>query len=531
MDPGLATFLGEHSLDAELPDPSTVRRDARIGELEVQLSRADVIAGEPLGTSDRVDLEVLIGRLSAELIYLRDVREPDWNPLEHNPGGAIDALLSRPFAPLAQRLESVAGRVGALGEYFAAVRARLDSPPEVFVRTALLQLRGLRTMCIEQIPAAAAGTPMQSIVLQACERAVPAIDRYVDWLAAAPSNGQVEMRLGAEQFARKLRWTLGTELPPDQLLALAETELDHSIESITEAASRWARISGAGSSSVAEVLDILAMDVVDDEGILGYCRTALGEATTFVADQALLSVPDELFEIIELPEVDRGVAVAYCRSPGPLETAGLAPQFAVSPTPEDWTAERVASFYREYNVHMLHDLTVHEAMPGHAVQLIAANRGGTAVTRTWRNGAFVEGWAVYAEELMAGRGYRADVSPAAAAALVLQQLKMRIRTVINTMLDIQYHCAGLTEADAMRLMTTRGFQEDGEAAGKWRRVQLSSTQLCEYFTGYVEVQALALDLAAARAQATVAAVHDEMLAHGSPPVPQLRQLVGLGPRS
>jgi hypothetical protein len=112
----------------------------------------------------------------------------------------------------------------------------------------------------------------------------------------------------------------------------------------------------------------------------------------------------------------------------------------------------------------------------------------------------------------------------------MQQLKMRLRTVINTVLDIRYHCDGLTQGEAMQLMTERGFQEEGEAAGKWRRVQLSSTQLCEYFTGYLEVRALAADLRAIRPEAADRALHDEMLAHGAPPVPQLRRLVGLAPR-
>jgi uncharacterized protein (DUF885 family) len=366
-------------------------------------------------------------------------------------------------------------------------------------------------------------------VRRACAAAVPAVDRHVNWLASAATDSLHERRLGAELFASKLRWTLGTELSPDELLAHALTELDRATDAITEAAARWDATPGS-RSSVRDVLDALARDVVDDRTILGYCRNALVEATAFIVNHDLVTLPDEPIGVIELPEVDRGVAVAYCRAPGPLEAARLPTEFAVSPTPEDWSAERVASFYREYNVHMLHNLTVHEAMPGHAVQLIAANHGGSPVTRTWRNGAFVEGWAVYAEELMASRGYRAGASARDELGLLMQQLKMRLRTVINTVLDIRYHCDGLTEAEAMQLMAERGYQEEGEAAGKWRRVQLSSTQLCEYFTGYLEVRALAADLRAARPGAGDRAVHDEVLAHGAPPVPQLRHLLGLAPR-
>jgi uncharacterized protein (DUF885 family) len=528
-DPRLATTLGDHRFDGELPDPSASARDRRIAELEALRQRALALPENATGAADLVDLEVLAGALSEQLVYLRDVREPDWNPMEHNPGSALELLLTREFAPLPERLESVAQRLFRLGDYFAAARERLGSMPAVFVETAELQLRGLRTMCTDRIPAAAAGTAVADAVTGACAAAVPAVDRHLNWLAGAATDSLPERRLGVELFASKLRWTLGTELAPDELLAHALTDLDRATDAITEAAARLGGSSGSGAS-VRDVLDALARDVVDDRTILGYCRDALVEATAFVAEQDLVTLPDEPIGVIELPEVDRGVAVAYCRAPGPLEAAGLPTEFAVSPTPEDWTAERVASFYREYNVHMLHDLTVHEAMPGHAVQVIAANHGGSPVTRTWRNGAFVEGWAVYAEELMAGRGYRSGASGRDGLGLLMQQLKMRLRTVINTVLDIRYHCDGLTQGEAMQLMTERGFQEEGEAAGKWRRVQLSSTQLCEYFTGYLEVRALAADLRAIRPEAADRALHDEMLAHGAPPVPQLRRLVGLAPR-
>jgi uncharacterized protein (DUF885 family) len=530
-DPTLATYLGEHRYDALLPDPSPAARDRRIAQLRDQLRRARALVEEGLPTEDAVDAEVLTGRTSAQLVHLEDVAEPDWNPMEHNPGTGVQLLLSRPFAPVEDRLQSTVDRLTALPDYFAAARHRLADMPAVFMQTATLQLGGLRKLCTSQIPATAADTAVRTRVGRACDVAVAALDEHLSWLTGAPTAQRTEVRLGAEQFARKLRWTLGTEIAAEELLARAEAELDAATEQIVLASLDWLGSGESDTAAVRRALDQLGEDVVDDRTILTYCRAALAEARTFVAERDLLSLPDEQIGVIELPEVDRGVAVAYCRPRGPLERAPVPTEFAVSPTPEDWPAERVASFYREYNVHMLHNLTVHEAMPGHAVQLIASNRAGSPVTRTWHNGAFVEGWAVYTEELMARHGYRSAVSDRAATALRLQQLKMRLRTVINTILDIRYHCDGLTEAEAMQLMTGRGFQEEGEAAGKWRRVLLSSTQLCEYFTGYLEVSAVAADLAAARPHASERAVHDELLSRGSPPVPQLRRLLGLAARS
>jgi uncharacterized protein (DUF885 family) len=176
---------------------------------------------------------------------------------------------------------------------------------------------------------------------------------------------------------------------------------------------------------------------------------------------------------------------------------------------------------------MLHNLTVHEAMPGHALQLAHSNRyrGSTPVRAVWWSGSFVEGWAVYSEELMVEAGYRRDVGPAAASALRLQQLKMQLRSIINSIMDIRFHAHDLDESGAMALMVDRGFQEPGEAVGKWRRVQLTATQLCTYYVGYSEVRDLIGDLRRDHPQWTRRQLHDVVLGAGSPPARHLRTLL------
>ena len=280
-----------------------------------------------------------------------------------------------------------------------------------------------------------------------------------------------------------------------------------------------------GPSVVRQVLDRLAEDVPDDGTILGFCRDALADQIAFVTDRRLVTVYDDPVEVIAMPEIDRGVAIAYCDSPGPLEPAPLATFIAVSPTPADWTPQRVASFYREYNRHMVHNLMVHEAMPGHYLQLQHSRRfagSRTAIRAALRSGSFVEGWAVYAERIMAEQGYRGDGDP---RAVRMQQLKMQLRSIINAILDARIHGHSMTEAEAMALMTERGHQEEGEAAGKWRRALLTSAQLSTYYVGYTEVSDLSASLRALDPGLDEREVHDRMLAHGSPPARLLRTLV------
>ena len=163
-------------------------------------------------------------------------------------------------------------------------------------------------------------------------------------------------------------------------------------------------------------------------------------------------MPDVEVRLIDMPEIHRGVAVAYCDAPGPLESADVPTYVAVAPTPAGWDAERVASFYREYNGIQLHGLAIHEAMPGHVLQLAHAQRlaSPTRVRRFGRSGVFVEGWAVFAEELMADRGYAPAGADRAALAMRLQQLKMQARTAINAILDISVHAHGMTRGGGPR---------------------------------------------------------------------------------
>src|SRR5205085_7097050 len=177
------------------------------------------------------------------------------------------------------------------------------------------------------------------------------------------------------------------------------------------------------------------------------CEQALDATTAFVREQDLVTVPggwDGMVRVIEMPAVHRGVAVAYCDPPGPLEHNPLPTFFAVSPTPADWPPERVRSFYREYNAFLLQNLTVHEAMPGHVLQQAHSREyvGATPLRAAFWSGSFVEGWAVYAEELMVGQGF-------GGTEVRLQQLKTQMRTTINAILDVRVHAHGMPEPEAM----------------------------------------------------------------------------------
>ena len=272
----------------------------------------------------------------------------------------------------------------------------------------------------------------------------------------------------------------------------------------------------------AAVLDKLAEQHPNDATVVDYAKKVVTEATDFVKQHDVVSVPNMPLDVIAMPEFKRGVAIAYCDAPGPLEKNGKT-FFAVAPTPKDWSKERKESFFREYNNYMIRDLTVHEAMPGHFLQLARSNefRAPTLVRAIFQSGPFIEGWAVYCEQVMAEQGYGGPE-------VKMQQLKMRLRAICNAILDQSIHAGNMSEKEAMDLMTKEGYQQEGEAVAKWKRARLTSAQLSTYFVGATEH----LDLRAAEQkklgdQFNLKKYNDQVISYGSPPVKYVRELMGL----
>ncbi|WP_250028466.1 DUF885 domain-containing protein [Paractinoplanes maris] len=520
-EPGLATYTGDHRFDDRLPDLSPAAAQARLAMLRDATDALSGVDTDALAPEEQVDHAMLSAIAERGLFELSDVREHEWNPLEHNPGPLLHALISRQFAPAEERLSSLAGRLAAIPDALATARAVLRDVPRIHAETAIGQFAGTAALIRDELPALVAQEPaLHSVIEQSSSAALAALAEFDGWLRASVDSGEPgrDPRLGRRLWEARLWHTLDTELPAAEVLSRARANVDRIGERLREAA---AELTGAPATdeTVRRALDSLGAQHPSDDTIVDLAKATMEEATEFVRKHDVVTLLDDPCVIEEMPEFARGVAVAYCDPPGPLETADVPTFYCIAPAPADWSPERVESFYREYNNYMLRNLTIHEAMPGHFLQLAHSRRfrSATRVRALGWSGPFVEGWAVYAEEAMADLGF-------GGLPVRLQQLKMQLRMSLNAIIDQLVHCEDLQEQDAMALMTGAGFQEEGEATGKWRRALLTSTQLSTYFVGYTEVAAIA---AARPFGATPKAWHDAMLAHGSPPPRHLRTLLGV----
>jgi uncharacterized protein (DUF885 family) len=533
MNPEAATQLGNHAYDNRLNDYSMegVQKSRRFAEK--YLSDLNNIKLAELSRTNSVDARILRESLEYSVFQIDVLRGYENNPMSYNIGSALDYLISRDFAPLSERLKNLQGRIEMIPAVTRAAKANLKNPPRIYTETAIQQNQGLIGLIRNGLSEFGEGAIMQSSLQTSREKAIVALEDYGKWLKddlLPRSNG--DFRLGEAKYRQKLKFALSSDLSKEELLKRAEDDLKATQNKMYRVAlplykkyfpaSEGERVMLDRKTVIKGVLNKLAESRPNNQTIVPNAERDLAEATEFVRKNNLVDVPTEPVNVIEMPEYARGSAVAYCDSTGPFEK-NSSTFYAISPTPKDWSAARVESFYKEYNDYMLEDLTIHEAMPGHYLQLMHANRfkAPTPIRAVFGSGSFVEGWAVYAEQMMAEKGY-------GGAEVEMQQLKMKLRVIINSIIDQKIHSAGMTEKEAIDLMMNEGFQEEGEAAGKWKRAQLSSTQLSTYYVGSVEVNDLRKAYEAKHGKQTeMRKMHDAMLSFGSPPAKYVKELLGL----
>ncbi len=535
LNPENATQLGDHRFDGQLTDYSVDGIKANVATMQRHLDALAQIDFGQLTGPNRVDAKILKLNLEAQIFQLVELKPQNWDTLSYNTSlaNAIYLLVARDFAPAEQRLHSAAQRLAGIPLVIAQAKANLHNPPEIYTQTAIKQVNGAVELVRDGLdPLFAQAPAMRAELAPLQEKAAVALTEYKQWLEQdLLPRSKGDFRIGADLYRKCLHYTLASDLTPEQILARAERELDTTTETLYTTALPLYRQYFPAADAAAQsdrhkvikaVLDHLAQVHPDNATVVDYGRQTLKLCTDFVRAHDLVTVPDTPIQLIVTPEFKRGRGIAYCDSPGALEPNGET-FVAIEPTPADWSEARTVSFFREYNNYMMRDLLVHEAMPGHFLQLAHSNQfhAPTLVRAVFQSGTFIEGWAVYGERVMAEAGFGGPETR-------IQQLKMRLRVLCNAILDQKIHMAGMTREQALDLMMKRGFQEEGEAVAKWQRAQLSYTQLATYLVGAFEHD----DMRAAAEKKMGAAFnlkqyHDLVLSVGSPPVKFVREEVGL----
>ncbi len=556
VNPVFGTQIGLHgpasdpfSFDGRLPDMSA---DAWLDDYHTHLFLREFLAGmnpAAMSRDDRVDHHILQYEVEQQILSMT-VLGAMTDPLTYvtQLGGAFNSLILRDYAPLAGRLESFGKRCAATARYLEQSRDALMPPyvrpTQLQKATAIARLEGMTRegglfdKTLASLLRTGGVKPVQvDGIGRACKDAVGHIDAFRAWFEAEIlPRPDGEWRLGRELYAQKYHYYMDYPLGPDELLATAELELESRYGALVETARRIhdaylraeiERGDVKSSANLADrdvaqnVFDKLAQDRPTVETLIDESYAMADAIVAFVERMNLLSLPPSAkLRIEEIPAHLSGYAVAQIQTAPPFEPDLESVWF--------WDLALLAAsddYLKEYNHATLAQVYIHEGVPGHFVQLTYSNASERVAPKVFGNGPMIEGWASYIETQLVDQGF--TVYPDLLYGRELQQLvnhKLRLRGVINTIIDIKLHTQGWPGEDAVALMIDKGFQEESEARGKLARAQLSSVQLATYFAGRSAIVEILAEYRAMQGAAfTWKAFNERLIGAGSPPFFALRE--------
>ncbi len=536
--PYFATQMGNHDYDDRLDDlsPAARAKDAEVARGLLATLAKDIDPAK-LSPNGRIDLEIWRHALDYQLWSAANDNRFENDPRVYGEYATDSVFLLFTQSTLARgrNVSNAAKRIEKIPRVLDAARANLKNPPKVVTEVAIKRTKGAVAFYEKDVFELAGETAGTGELADPCRRAVKALKDYQTFLETdllPRSTG--DWRLGTEKFAKKLELELDAGLTAAEVVAAAEAEADRVERDMGVVARQlWATVfpgkpvppdDAAGRRAMIRlVLAELGKDHGKPTELVADARKTADGIKAFIREKRILTLPEpDACKIVEMPEFQRGFSVAYLNPAPPLDPKADN-LYAVAPPPADWSAERVETFLREYDRAMLQILTVHEAYPGHYVQLMYSNRCPSLVRKVLSSGVFAEGWAVYTEQMMLDQGYGSgDLS------LRLHQLKFYQRAVLNALLDHRMHCTAMTDDEALRLLVDRGFQTEGEAVGKILRAKQSSCQLSTYFVGRTAFYTLRQKVQRAAGDAfDLGKYHEAVLSHGTPPVKYLPQLLGV----
>ncbi len=539
LSPVSATQIGEHRYDGEIDDLSAEGRQKSLDFSRKMLAELAAMDVSKLSRENQVDAAILRNQLEYDAWGTETLQAWAWDPQVYSglAGGALYNLMAREFAPLPDRLKSAITRMEKIPTLLAQARANLDPArvPKIHAETVARQNAGILSIVDSFITPHAKELPEadQQRLAAATESLKKAVEEHQQWLdKTLVPNAKGDFRVGEQIYDQKLKFALLSSLSRADIKQRAEGELKRvrgemyaiAQQVLKDKPGAPALTDNPGDEqqqkAIEAALELAYAERPARDKVVPDAEAALKSATDFVRAKDLVTLPDAPVDIIPMPEFQRGVAVAYCDSPGPLDK-NLKTFYAISPIPEDWNQAQVDSFLREYNSRMIHLLSIHEGTPGHYLEGWHSAKFPSTLRAVLRSGLFAEGWAVYTERMMADAGYL-DNDPL----FRLVQLKFYLRTIGNAILDQGVHVDGWSREQAMDLMVRQTFQQEREAAGKWTRAQLSSAQLPTYFVGAQEHFDLRKAMEAKLGDKFNAkAYHDQVLSYGAPPVRFVRELM------
>ncbi|MGE6648906.1 DUF885 domain-containing protein [Shewanella colwelliana] len=532
--PTWALYSGYHKYDGVLKVPNSASRTDSLAFINGQLAQLKQFDLQSLSPKDLIDYRLIENLLERDRWEIETFKSWQWDPSSYNVAGGFAQLINEEFAPLDDRLRSFLARMENVPAYYVAARENISNPTLEHTQLAVMQNQGAFSVfsdqLLEMVDKSGLSKEEKALFNTRFELATTSIKQHIEWLSSLESkletDGARSFRIGEALYEQKFAFDIQSGMTAKQLYEKAvadKNRVQREMAKITT--SLWSKYFSSPMPSDAnlatrQLIDKLSTKHVKRQDFVDEVRAQIPELVKFVNEKQLVTLdPNKPLVVRETPEYMRGFAGASISAPGPYEKSS---NTYYNVTPLDGMSEESAeSYLREYNHWILQVLNIHEAIPGHYTQLVYSNESPSLIKSLFGNGAMVEGWAVYTERMMLEEGY-GNFEPE----MWLMYYKWNLRVIANTILDYSIQVNGMTEDEAIKLMTEEAFQQRAEAEGKWRRATLSQVQLTSYYAGYREIYDFREELKVKEGDKfDLRNFHESFLSYGSAPVKHIRTLM------
>lgn len=529
--PEWASSVGYHKYDANLVVPNKANRDKELFFAKEELMKLKNFPLDSISDLNKIDFHLIDNFLKSSIWQINTLKAYEWNPSMYNVGEPFAYILNENYTPLNKRINNIYSKLKNVPAYYEAAMSNIKNPSNEHLQLAIQQNKGSLSIFendfVDSLKKLTLTPELKMEYLKRNDAAIAAIKSYIEFLQNFKNEHPRSFRLGSELYADKFIYDIQSQYSVQEIYAAAERRKEYlHTEMFKLATQLWQKYFGNTPkpenklSVIKMMIDTISVQHVARANFQTEIEKQLPELTKFVQEKNLLYLdPTKPLKVRKEPEYMSGVAGASMSSPGPYEKKGTAYYNVGSLV--GWSEEKAESYLREYNKYVLQILNIHEAIPGHYVQLVYSNKAPSIIKSILGNGAMIEGWAVYSELMMLENGYGNNEPE-----MWLLYYKWNLRSVCNTILDISVHTKNMSKDDALDLLTNQAFQQKTEAEGKWHRVQVTSVQLTSYFTGFYEITKLREAYKKKMGNAyKLKKFNEQFLSYGSAPVKYIRQIL------
>jgi uncharacterized protein (DUF885 family) len=528
------TNLGLHEYDGKITDYSRLALDAELSRLRRFDDRLAKFDPSKLSPRQSIDLRILQAAVKKELFQMQDMSIFERNPMVYARAADLNIYVQRNFAPLEDRVRSLAAIESQIPNILIAARTNLnDVLPKPYVQLAIQIARGASDFLKKSLPAAVTGFKDEQVRVafqDANRRAANALSDYAGWLEREKlPKASLDFALGEEKFRRGLAQTELVDLPPQKILEIGMEQLKAEQEAFAEAAKKI-----DPNKPPIEVFKQIQREHPTPENLIPDVAKDLDKIRKYVSSHHLVTIPSEVrAKVKETPQYRRAVSFASMDTPGPFEKRATEAYYYVTPTESDWPDKQKEEWLTAFNYYASDIVSIHEVYPGHYVQFLRLNASpASKVEKIFGSYAFIEGWAHYCEKMMIDEGYGSptDATPSEdeakrAAKYRMAQADEALLRLCRLCASIKMHTQNMSVDEATKFFQDNCYYEEKPARQEAMRGTFDPGYL-NYTLGKLQILKLRDDYKAQQGdEFSLQKFHNELLNHGMPPIRLLRELM------